>query len=68
MISLEITAAASKTDALAKSILVLLELTAAASETDATIQNKIYGLALMILNEEMVDIMKQLNHLKNLVY
>ena len=44
--------------ALAKSILISLELTAAASETDATIPNKICGLALMILNEEMVDIIK----------
>ena len=58
LISLELTAAASETDALAKSILISLELTAATSETDATIQDKIYGLALMILNEEMVDIMK----------
>ena len=44
--------------ALAKNVLTPLELTAVASETDATIQNKIHGSALMISNEEMIDIMK----------
>ena len=56
---------------LAKSILVPLGLTTAASETEAAIQKKIFGsgtTALIISNEEMKDIMKKLNLLKNQLY
>ena len=55
----------------AKSIFVPLGLTAAASETEAAIQKKIFGsgtTALIISNEEMKDIMKKLNLLKNQLY
>ena len=55
---------------LAKTILIPLGLTAAAS-TDADIHKKMYesGVTkLIISNGEINDIMKQLRHLKNLVY
>ena len=54
-----------------KSILILLELTAATSESDAAIHKKMFGpgtTKLIISNEEMNDIIKKSNHLKNLVY
>ena len=54
---------------LAKSVLLALGLSVGMSE--AAIQKKIYGsgtTALVILNEEMEDIMKMLNRLKNQVY
>ena len=53
---------------LAKSVLLLLGLSAGMSAADAAIQKKIYGsgtTALIISNEEMEDIMKWLNRLKN---
>ena len=56
---------------LAKNVLLPLGVTAATSATDLSIQKKIYrsGLTTLIFsNEEINDIMKQLNLLKNLVY
>ena len=65
--------------ALTKSLLIPLELTAAASPTDAAIQKKVFGsgicplelaqqAALIGSNEEIDDIIKKLNLLKNLGY
>ena len=54
---------------LAKSVLLALGLSVGMS--GAAIQKKTYGsgtTALVILNEEMEDIMKMLNRLKNQVY
>ena len=52
---------------LAKSILIPLQLTAPASATDAAIHKKMFGsgtTTLIISNEEMNDIMKIINSLK----
>ena len=55
---------------LAKSVFITLGLTVAASATDAAIHKKMFesGITTIISNEEMNDIMKIVNHLKNLVY
>ena len=56
---------------LSKSVPSLLGLTAAAAATDAAIHKKTFGsgmTTLIISNEEMKDIMKTINSLKNLVY
>ena len=57
--------------ALAKSVSIPLGLTAAASATDAAIKTKIFGTgtaALIISNEEMEDILKTFDNLKNQDY
>ena len=57
---------------LAKIFLIPLGLTASGSAADAAIQKKTYGwgttTALIILNEEVKDIIKKLNHSKNQDY
>ena len=55
---------------LAKSVFIPLGLTVAASATDVAIHKKMFesGITTIISNEEMNDIMKIVNHLKNLVY
>ena len=53
---------------LAKSVLIPLGLSAGMSASDTAIQKKIYGSGTTIeeiLNEEMEDIMKIVNHVKN---
>ena len=53
---------------LANSVLIPLGLPAGMSAADAAIQRKIYGqrdITLIISNEEMEDIMKIVNYLKN---
>ena len=54
---------------LAKSVFIPLGLTVAASATDVAIHKKMFesGITTIISNEEMNDIMKIVNHLKNLV-
>ena len=52
---------------LVKNVVMALELTAAASTTDAAIQNKIFGLRMILLiisNEEIKDILKIVKSLK----
>ena len=52
---------------LVKNVVMTLELTAAASTTDAAIQNKIFGLRMIILiisNGEIRDILKIVKSLK----
>ena len=52
---------------LVKNVVMALELTAAASTTDAAIQNKIFGLRMIILiisNGEIRDILKIVKSLK----
>ena len=64
---------------LAKTVLIPLSLPSGMSAADAAIQKKIYGsshplnipsrtAALIISNEEIKDIMKIINHLKNQDY
>ena len=56
---------------LAKSVLLLFGLSAVISAADAAIHQKIHGsriTSLIISNEEMEDLMKILNHLKNQDY
>ena len=71
LIRAELTLIKSVLFSLAKSLLIPLGLTAAVSATVAAIQKKIYGSGmtkLIISNEEMKDIMKIVNLLKNLAY
>ena len=71
LIRAELTLIKSVLFSLAKSLLIPLGLTAAVSATVAAIQKKIYesGMTkLIISNEEMKDIMKIVNLLKNLAY